>query len=1234
MNREIINRPHRHSITSATTVIVFLFIIFPSSPLLCSSPSHFTFVSGASPNGCFGLDGITPCGGAGICYNLTLAVAGYGAEQQFHCLCDPGRYELDGSPSWEQANPTCSYSLSSSSSSLYQASLFVMGTLLVGTLIAVIFSCIRVTCRRVGKETRFERLLVAGTDVLKPSPVQLRFARLSYAFILVAILIWCLEFLVDPFGGNGTLNKGGYSVELDSIGRTVGSGYKTRWILEDLGEWLLLIPYLIFFTIYRKVCIPAPTLLSGDRFQKSWFSSSNVEPVDQKVPTEDNLYTQTVMELEAEEKKLADAEHSSTNGGDDPTTRGRRLEMESQRHLRHLHDQLHSPYELNDEEMRREARRIAADKKFNREGYERRQMDISSGLYNPPPPPPSPPTIPPPLKSSAAKYAVTSEDDAVASSSSDSDSDSHPSHPVVSPTHIHKHFVEARRNLLADLDDATLNDIAQDSHKPRPGTEAAHDMHRAAHVKEIEEEAVKPLPTDELQPDVADLASFPVPDSLKLIHFTQVLVAVLMIVLLFVADYASNNRLLFSGILFVVYIIFHCWYLYFLLTYWDPLYLISLKEDLLLEAGMPLPKHRLISKSAGSDTGAPTSTIHFGIRTAYELSKVHTLYQWLTIKLIIVTLIQNIIMLYLAYADLDTMNSTPMIAWSIFNKLLQCARIGNILFIYYPFQPMIQYLTLHSFWLDQRLELTPSHPMSEMHSLVPQLELHDTDVEAPPPNATPHAGVMSGRIGTATGRRTNRAFMQTQTIAQPKVDMFPSTRIERGCMACIPLYISTSFRPIPTRSELLAKRQMDALPKLLADLKRIRAIDKGRDGGGPGGLSGGLNSWKRLWRAGARYEKNFVTEPNTALLLDAMKSEEFEKKIAHQQFVLWRRQHWKARGLDEAGQPITPFARRKQAIAEKMIEDAKSKSKSHLPSATVNPSGAGNDTSTGSMASTELGTSDDPFKNLQEYYGDPDGALVRAAVRAQAKRNRIEFKLTQKQQIIEDIRRLREMSTSIAKTRIQTGEVDSIERLPVVIGQPISSPLSSSPVAPTSVDPSSNNPSGGPSSLHQVGSPSTAATPTGSSDSTSVIGSTASTVNRVAPLPISSSMTSPLKLSSPAPKRKVQVGLRLKPIPTQPTNLPSMVETKDDASADTAQQILYRPFVPALLSNGGIGSSVTSPVGTIEFLSDLAVTSNELEAVLNEPDDFISVSRHQPNGLASPSQTYRGNHMELETPRL
>ena len=244
------------------------------------------------------------------------------------------------------------------------------------------------------------------------------------------------------------------------------------------------------------------------------------------------------------------------------------------------------------------------------------------------------------------------------------------------------------------------------------------------------------------------------------------------------------------------------------MTFWDPLYLVSLKEDLLQDAGMPLPKHRQIKGSKGSAHSASTSTVHFGIQTAYELSKAHNLYGWFMIAWIFVTLLQNLSMVYLSYADADTMVAESGVLYYLLNKVLQCFRITATLVLFYPFQPLIQYLTLHSFWLDQKLEWGASKPMED-------------------PLQAANKPILAGETEGERRRKRRRSSMSMKSPeAEPHVP-YASQYIPPGCLGdCFPLYILTSFRPIPTRGEIDARRTADNLPKLLADLKRMRAIDR------------------------------------------------------------------------------------------------------------------------------------------------------------------------------------------------------------------------------------------------------------------------------------------------------------------------------------------------------------------------------------------------------------------------
>ena len=128
------------------------------------------------------------------------------------------------------------------------------------------------------------------------------------------------------------------------------------------------------------------------------------------------------------------------------------------------------------------------------------------------------------------------------------------------------------------------------------------------------------------------------------------------------------------------------------------------------------------------------------------------------------------------------------------------------------------------------------------------------------------------------------------------------------------------------------------------------------------------------------------TDPNPALVLRAAENEAFEKAIAHQQFVLWRREQMRTRGWDEQGRPVTKAAKEEHARAERMVRDAEQ--------------------AQADLAAGKL-TMDSPFVNL--HIDGEDASLALAVARVQAKQNRDVQKSLEKDRVQEEFRKLREM---------------------------------------------------------------------------------------------------------------------------------------------------------------------------------------------------------------------------------
>ena len=260
-----------------------------------------------------GLDGFPECSNAGVCTNSTISSHQY-------CFCNFGRFEMGGQPSWKTADAKCTLDLNAAAGDYTSAGYYMLGVVLSGTLLATLTCFTRVCCRRAGREARFERLLVMGTDVLKPTPVQLRFARFTIIVCIICLLWYLLDLFADPFNQNGTINKaGGFKYVLDETdGSSTMSGFRLRYLIEDVSEVLMFMLYCLFFVVYRKVCVPAPALLSGTRFQHDWHSSSSKQSLRAHKD-----FVRTAEERQREEKEREEEREREMREGDGDTQEDR-----------------------------------------------------------------------------------------------------------------------------------------------------------------------------------------------------------------------------------------------------------------------------------------------------------------------------------------------------------------------------------------------------------------------------------------------------------------------------------------------------------------------------------------------------------------------------------------------------------------------------------------------------------------------------------------------------------------------------------------------------------------------------------------------------------------------------------------------------------------------------------------------------------------------------------------------
>jgi hypothetical protein len=239
-------------------------------------------------------------------------------------------------------------------------------------------------------------------------------------------------------------------------------------------------------------------------------------------------------------------------------------------------------------------------------------------------------------------------------------------------------------------------------------------------------------------------------------------------------------------------------------------------------------------------------------------------------------------------------------------RMLQSARVAGIFTTVFPWQPVIQYITLANFWLDGKLQWGSTLPHQRaaaagerdtVQHLAPQLvgddqdevEAHRNSVNQTKADAAAAAGAADEQQPQLRASAGQMAAweLEADSLALAKA----ATEKALADEGCLPLYIATSFRPIPTPDEVAAVRQQEVARKaLLEELKRARAEDREKikaQGGLAAGLLGGST---RLWRAGWRHQKVFFEEPDENLFRRQADGQKLEQRIAHAQFRKWREQ--------------------------------------------------------------------------------------------------------------------------------------------------------------------------------------------------------------------------------------------------------------------------------------------------------------------------------------------------------
>jgi hypothetical protein len=1008
------------------------------------------------------------CSGAGACSNATAM-----------CHCDAMRFEHDGTPSSSSFDPTCALSLRSASPSLYDGAYIVISVSMCVIAAGIFLTFLRLSFRAPGPDSRFERIVVTSSNLLKPTRGMLKFARWVTA-LMTMVMVWIVaDVLYDPFGAGAKLN----AITMPSVlpSKTVSKGsfeFRLRDTLEDLVELLLLGGYiLVWIAGYRKACVPAPAILSGDRFMSSWCGGSgedeeaaetgkkNAKDGKQKhqraKSSIDTVYAWTNEEdLEAEEEREEAAAEErlrrlveqagrtkGTNAQHAAAIAAATAEAAAARETRLRNDQIRARHKMHMMLLEAQAADASASQlaqsaygqamqkhrinKFTeelKEGQRKRKEAAAAAAaaaaatgspakappasQAPPPPPPAPPRIPAP---SASKYAVSSDAEAdnadlqgggqtqdlkpftirlnstqvVVAASPAAGSTSSSEEPAAPPA------AATTTSASGALTSVVL-------HPPMSADEASRIAEESAGVSD------------------SDLRSFPTPDYFKLTYFSLILIPVALFVVLIVADIAmaaniSNDvgqsgnapRAVFIVALLIGYLILHTWFLFYILAFWHPLYLISLKEELLLAAGVPLPKHRMIVGSPGStdtsgaievvreedtdpdkrvqlqavksvdmfqqqeqeaqeeeemrkkkekkqakkktkdEPAAPvvltesTSTLNFGLKTAWELNSLHELWRLYMSVLLFLTLAHNVIILLgsLIFPISGSrkgetgLSADWLVIYVFINRVFQALRATGMVMCVYPFQPLIQLTTLANFWLDGKLSLgyKPAHKryrgMLDHKGEKTEQKSHKSNKILPDPDAAPqlpenpdaeaNPAAMSGFVPPPLNR-LDSALVELQKIKTFHAPSRPVATLQKtdsqleltdsvlggvpssisslstASMAWFPLFMTTTFLPIPTHKDLqeLEKAQEEAAggaaaaagEGLMRDLKRMKKFDRLSGGGGV----------SRLWKPGKRWERMFGSSPTFVereeFLAQAEKDQRLDRAIAHTQVEVWKRQ--------------------------------------------------------------------------------------------------------------------------------------------------------------------------------------------------------------------------------------------------------------------------------------------------------------------------------------------------------
>jgi len=912
------------------------------------------------------------CSAAGTCTNITITTTGGVQHLTSVCTCQPRRYELDGSASDIATEPLCSQSLENASPALFISVNYFLAVLLVTVLAVGMVSCVRVWCRRISvTDTRFERIKAARSDLLRPTRGMRRHARITLTATLIAAVIWTALHLADPFNATGKVDEaGGLERSRADDGRLQRSGLRLTWFLDDVTELILFFLYAYFFLLWRKVCVPAPTLLSGSRFAMSVSNLWSCLCRKDSDAESDDSYS-SMLDEEVGWMRLGD--NSSTGATTDASIKQqvdaashsldvRRTELERARlHARgHGHqtdsqdtslailstqqwatEYAKARFNIHQAlgEARREEMRARIEKQKKRRvvqmlwGWAKRGGNkvapaqpsapqapasasvsasvatSSSAPVDPPPAPAEPPSQPAPPSApaasaasrwSAAKYAVMNHNRTASTSS------------IASAGF--PHVVNNPTSILVQPDAAAPSSSIFPLQRQSSMTDADILMMAASDSTVTISES--------------DLRSFPVPSYLKVFLSFQVGAFGLLVALLVLGHLVGHDRSIFSVPLLLAYMTHHTIFILFLISFWTPLYLLALREDVLFAAGLDPPLHRRLDGSRGGIWQESTGTRHFGLGTALELDSLHTLFRYFMTSAIILTVLDNIVSFRISFDDADTFDAQTLILLTLAHRLLQSLRVIQAILFFYPFQPIIQLITLHNFYLDGKLQWGRGASSKELEEeeererearnaealVLPQLPVEMDEHEY---------GVQSGR---------DKASEQPLPLSSADA-LSSDTPSSATCLRCfdfcffVPLYMRTTFRPLPSTAELAARAVDPTGVGMLSDAFGLEAMAKaaeeveamqkeeelrqvmGQDGDESMHASHGTTSdstglpihrrhtssnmhllLRRVLRAGRRFKQSFHEHIDWAAFRKRQEDQALDRAIARTQVAIWKRQ--------------------------------------------------------------------------------------------------------------------------------------------------------------------------------------------------------------------------------------------------------------------------------------------------------------------------------------------------------